>query len=130
MGSDRIDFADRESYADSPSSDGSVSLSWEKDESLSIVVEQAADAAFTDPKVRYEGTDTGTVLTGLPEGMHYFRIRSSGESEWSEPLEMKVEFFERRKLALLLGIGGVVVIATIGSVIVGFLRTKGEGADA
>lgn len=123
MGADEIDFLDRESHAENPSSDGSVTLSWSGDGN-EIVLEQSAEITFASPVVRYEGTDRSSAIGGLPEGTHYFRIRSAEGGEWSDPLAIEVVFLERSRLALLLAMGGIVVAMTIGAIVIGFFRTR------
>lgn len=66
------------------------------------------------------------MLTGLAEGIYYFRIRKVGTEPvaWSSPLEYRVEFVPRSQLFLLLGIGFTVVVATIGSIVVGHVKSN------
>lgn len=91
-----------------------------------IELQQSSDSAFTSASVRYFGRDTGSVLTGLAEGSHFFRIRAVESQEWSQPIEIRVEFLAQSRLYLLLGLGGVVVIATISTIIAGHFMTREE----
>ena len=111
---------------DSVSDNGAVHLDWEKPDESDVVVEQSASDDFEDAFVRYEGPDVGSFITGLAEGVHYFRVREAGDSEWSKTVTVTVKFFPRGKLYLILGIGAVVVLATIGTIIFGHLNTKNE----
>ncbi len=121
-----MDFTDRAGLEDSVSDNGTVTLSWKKPEALEIELQQSDSEDFTESTIRYKGTDAASVLTGLPEGTHYFRIADAGTSEWSAPLAMKVEFFPRWKLWLILSIGACVVLATMGIIVVGHFTTKNE----
>lgn len=91
-------------------------------------LEQSATAEFSDPKLRYEGPDPASVLTGLREGQYHFRVRaidSEGEpGAWSEPLVLHVEFMAPGQLAFLLVVGGVVACSTIAAIITGFLKNR------
>ncbi len=121
-----MDFIDRAGLGDSISENGTVTLSWEKPEALEIELQQSDSADFAESMTRYKGTDPASVITGLPEGIHYFRIADASTSEWSAPLAMKVEFFSRWKLWLILIIGAGVVLATMGAILAGHLTTKDE----
>lgn len=95
-----------------------------------VVLEQSSKESFDEAFVRYEGRDTSSVLSGLAEGTHYFRIGKKDTELVSEPVEVRVEFFPRDQLVLLLGLGSVVVIATMGTILLGSFRTREkEGAS-
>ncbi len=111
------------------SEDGTATLQWPAPAvSAEVELQQADSPEFRDPVLRFRGRDEGSVITGLPEGRHYFRIRvlnTAGEgSAWSEPLEVSVQFMDRGRLFSMLGLGGVVVVLTIGAIIGGFLRHR------
>ena len=130
-GADEIDFSNRSSFAETPSADGAVTLTWETADDREVEVQQATVVDFSDAVQRYRGADPGTVLTGLPEGRHYFRIRDTGVSagQWSAPLQVTVEFFPRQRLFLFLGLGGVVVLAPMGSIVGGFFQVRRRDHD-
>jgi len=119
LGAGEIEFLERDTIANKVSEDGSVTLSWSKADEVIVELQQAVGAKFENPMTRYSGNDAGSVLTGLSEGEHYFRIGEKGTGEWSEPLEVTVEFVSRRTLFWLLGAGSIVVLATIGAIVVG-----------
>ncbi|MEP4048427.1 MAG: fibronectin type III domain-containing protein [Luteolibacter sp.] len=121
-----VDFTDRADLESAVSDNGTVTLSWKKPDSLIIELQQSSSEDFTETTTRYRGTDPASVITGLPEGTHYFRIADASTSEWSAPLAMKVEFFPRWKLWLILSIGAGVVLATIGTIVVAHFITKNE----
>jgi hypothetical protein len=126
LGAETVDFTDREGLQESVSDNGTVTLSWEKPEELEIKLQQSDSVDFTDHTIRYKGTDPASVITGLPEGVHYFRIADASTSEWSAPLAMRVEFFPRWKVWLILSIGAGVVLATMGIIVIGHFTTKNE----
>jgi len=43
----------------------------------------------------------------LPEGLHYFRVRSNTSPAWSPPLEVTVHYPETRRVQTLLILGGI-----------------------
>lgn len=121
------DFLNRSELEGGVSDNGAVTLSW-AGEGTQFELEQGSRKDFIEPLTRYRGPDLGSVITGLAEGTHYFRIRNSPSGEWSRPLAVEVKFFPKFKLFLILGIGGVVVISTIGTIVLGHFRTRGEEA--
>ena len=119
------------------SDDGTVDLSWSlpgadaaaaEESATTYQLEQSPNADFADSKLRYEGPDLASVLTGLREGQYHFRVRAtdpeSGAGTWSEPLTLHVKFMDRGQLALLLVTGALVATMTIGAIISGFLKNR------
>ncbi len=105
-----------------------MTLKWSNPRNEVVALEQSANESFEPFVVRYEGNDASSVLSGLAEGRHYFRVGASGEEPRSEPLAIEVKFFPRDQLAWLLGIGGVVVVLTIGAIIAGAAQNREKEA--
>lgn len=127
-----VEFADLAALRQSAAScdNGTITLAWESldDREPTVVLEQSATPEFGNPVVRYRGTDPGSVISGLAEGTHYFRVRDADApaAATSSVLEVRVVFFSRTKLYLLLGTGGAVVLATLGTVVFGYRKTRRE----
>jgi len=124
LGTAAIDFTNREELEDEISADGAVSLGWKGEAGKPVALEQGDAGTFENAVIRYQGLDSGAVLTGLPEGIHYFRVGTAGTGEWSPPLSIEVKFIDRSTLFLLLGVGGLVACMTIGAIISGHFRIK------
>lgn len=127
-GAARLEFVDREAIDGSVSDDGVVSLSWASEGAEEVVLQQSRTRDFSEMVERYRGTDPGSVLTGLEEGDHYFRI-GNGSGAWSEPLHVTVTFFPRERLFVILALGGVVVLATVIAIVAGFFQNRREGEE-
>ncbi|MEM0968321.1 MAG: hypothetical protein AAGJ31_03135 [Verrucomicrobiota bacterium] len=128
LGAVELDFANRSEVEGAVSDNGTITLRWESDSELEVILQQSSLQSFEEASVRYEGTDGASVLTGLAEGSHYFRL-GTGSGEWSPPLEVRIEFFPRGQLTLLLSLGGVVVLATVGAIVGGYCQAvRGEEA--
>ena len=104
------------------SKDGTVVLEWSADGN-EVELQQAAGPEFKDAVTRYKGGDSASALTGLAEGVHWFRIRGAGNTPWSKPLQVEVDFVPNRTLLIYLSLGGLVVLLTVGAIVGGFLRT-------
>ena len=109
------------SPAESPflADEGKCLIRWELPESdgspANFQVEQAEDPAFSDTRLRYEGPDLATYISGLPEGTHHYRVRTVSDQEegpWSETLKIKVEFVSKNLVITLFLLGTIVFVAT------------------
>lgn len=115
--------------------EGVVNLAWEGPEGATFELQQSPDPAFPEPGTgtRYLGPDPGSVISGLPEGTHYFRVRdvptNGTPGEWSGPLEVRVEFMATKWVVTLLIFGAVVFFTTIATIITGHLRSRQSPAE-
>ena len=110
------------SPAESPflADEGKCLLQWElpdsKGTSFTFQVEQSNDPDFSSPRVRYQGPDLATYISGLPEGTHHYRVRSISDQEngpWSRIMEVKVEFVSQNLVISLFLLGTIVFAATV-----------------
>ena len=81
---------------------------------------------------RYHGTDRSSVLTGMRDGMYRFKVRGINADgtpgEWSEPLQVEVAYMPASNVRLLLILGGLVVLMTVGAILHGYLTHRGKEA--
>ncbi|GAA5482154.1 fibronectin type III domain-containing protein [Haloferula sargassicola] len=106
------------------SNDGTIDLRWSEKAGSEFELQQAREADFSRPHLRYRGTDHETVLTGLAEGTYHFRVRETPDGEWSEPLVFEVEYMNRGPLFLLLGTGAFVALSTIVAILHGYSQNR------
>jgi len=111
------------------SRDGVYALSWTAGGEVGL--EEAGDDAFRDVHVVYRGADEGTVLTGRPEGVYFYRVRAAGAPE-SEAVRafVQVEHHSFGRALVFFVVGLVVFVSTIGLVVRGpdERREESEGA--
>jgi len=116
-------FSNHDNLSNSVISDGAITLEWNS-EGI-IVLEHARSKEFAKPWLRYRGDDQSSVLTGLAEGEHFFRIKEEGEeTSWSKVLPIQVEFVDLTLMYFLLAVGGAVSLLTVGAIIYGSRKTK------
>lgn len=107
------------------STDGAVQLRWDADE-RAVELQRAAEPGFGAPRTVYRGTDSASLRTGLPEGDHYYRLRTADGSAWSEPVRIEVRHHGALRTWGLFGLGAVVFLSVVGMILGGWLR---EGRD-
>ncbi|MDQ8202896.1 hypothetical protein [Pelagicoccus sp. SDUM812003] len=114
--------------------DGTVPLAWaattEGDE-----FEVRRWQAGGDPQgvLVYQGGDTASFLSGLPEGVFEIRVRSRGQGEpfpeWEDAhLRVTVDYKDMRVVAALMGAGFLTFIAIVATIVVGHRRALREAA--
>lgn len=113
---------------------GFFKLSWAIENKKDVIfrVIESQDPAFENYKVKYEGPDLATFVSGLPDGEYYYRVRaisgeSSWKSDWSKTLNVTVEHHSLRLAMTLMVIGAVVFISTVGLILYG--NTKFNNTD-
>lgn len=110
------------------SNSGQATLVWDfGDADVEFVLEQSRTSDFSAPSLRYRGPDRTTVMSGLGEGVHYFRVRLSTDNEWSVPAKVEVDYISQGKLLALLAIGFLVVAMTVVAIVSGHLLETGRG---
>lgn len=115
---------------------GYVTLRWEvpvTDPPHLYELQSSPFAAFKDPLIRYQGPDTSSFVSGLNNGDTYFRVRALDAekralSPWSKPVTVQVDYPSAKKVVYLLILGGVVFVATVGSILVGHFNIQKENA--
>ncbi|MDF1826429.1 MAG: hypothetical protein P1U68_17425 [Verrucomicrobiales bacterium] len=125
-GTEEIEFTNREALETEVSSNGTFTLKWSNPEKVEVSLEQSGDESFQPYVVRYVGLDNSSVLSGLAEGKHYFRVGPKGAETRSDVVGVEVKFFRRDHLLWLLGAGGIVVCLTIGTIIGGTMQHRKE----
>ena len=117
-------------------SEGHLQISWsfkipqlsQKLPQITYQIEQAASEFFENGKVRYEGPDTSTFISGLASGTVFYRVRamepSGGNGPWSEALQVNVKYVSQKMVYSLMAIGFAVLIATIGVILIGHRRSE------
>lgn len=108
------------------STDGVVDLGWIHSEANLFELEHQGPGA--KPQVRYRGPDASSVRSGLAEGRHQFRVRTTTKDgnagPWSPPLALQVAYMNPARVRLLLILGALVVISTVVVILHGHFTHK------
>ncbi|MGM0552396.1 MAG: hypothetical protein ACQETK_01085 [Pseudomonadota bacterium] len=99
------------------STDGGFTLAWEADGS--VVLEQATGPDHGDARIRYEGGDTSTVISGLPDGEYRFRLRAAEADTWADEATVVVEHHSLTRAFGFFAVGAVVFLGLIGAILRG-----------
>ena len=117
----------------SQNEEGVVTLEWQpetQEENIVYELQQSSDDSFAQDllKIRYQGPDRGSVLTGFPEGIYHFRIRALDpdgiSGEWSTPVAVEIKYKPTWQVVILLTAGIVVFFATLITLITCHIRSK------
>lgn len=109
------------------SAEGYVQLRWHfgdvEPSGVVYELQEGRRPVFADTDTRYRGPATSSFVSGLEDGISYFRVRASvdGEatwSEWSSTVEVDVKHHDRNFALMLMALGGFVFLATAAFLIV------------
>lgn len=80
-------------------------------------LQQAVETDFKTTKIIYQGTDRASVISGLPNGKYYYRVRvirqASSPGAWSEPVCIEVHHHSLVKALWFFATGAVVFFMTL-----------------
>lgn len=99
------------------STDGGFTLSWEAD--TAVVLEQATGPDHADARVIYEGGDSSTVISGLPDGDYRFRLRAAEAHDWADQATVTVAHHSLARAFGFFAVGAVVFLVLIGAILRG-----------
>jgi len=98
---------------------GFFKLSWsiEHRNDVKFRIVESRDPSFKNYKVKYEGPDLATFVSGLSNGEYYYRVRAifrenGQKSGWSKTLSVTVEHHSLKLAFTLMVIVAAVFIAT------------------
>lgn len=75
-------------------------------------LQQATDASFETAQSVYQGKDGGTFISGLENGIYYYRVRA-GNGLWSAPLSIEVQHHSLTLAIFLMVVGAAVFLMTL-----------------
>lgn len=108
------------------SDEGHVKIVWDTPgkKTLGMVeveVQQASDADFTAAKEIYKGPDNAAIVSGLPNGTYYYRVRKLNGT-WSKPVSIQVKHHPLQLAIAFFAVGAVVFLLTVFIVVKGAMN--------
>ncbi|WP_018948343.1 hypothetical protein [Thioalkalivibrio sp. ALMg11] len=105
------------------STDGGFTLAWEAD--APVVLEQASGPDHANARILYEGGDTSTVISGLPDGDYRFRLRAADADaeQWADQATVTVKHHSLARAFGFFAVGAVVFLVLIGAILRGRPRS-------
>ena len=100
---------------------GYFQLSWQDESGLSYQLQQASYPDFRDAVTLYQGPDQATVISGLPDGDYFYRVRNEDES-WSKAFKISVKHHSLAKALGFFSLGAAMFIVMIVLLIKGARR--------
>lgn len=93
--------------------DGHVRLNWVATTPDAVYeVQQSMNSNFENPLTIYEGADLATFVSGLTDGVYYYRLRAD-KGSWSDTLTLTVKHYSLQLAFALAGLGAVVFLSTV-----------------
>lgn len=92
------------------SDDGYILLSWNNTSQISVELQQASQPTFEHANTLYRGRNSSVMLSGLPDGTYYYRIRTSA-SEWSDQVTLRVSHYPVTQALLLFVLGALIFLS-------------------
>ena len=95
---------------------GFYRLSWKTDKPGRVELQQADNPAFTHATLRYSGPDRASVISGMPNGKWYYRVRTLDDLDpgpWSKPVEVTVAHHPLSRAFMFFALGVAVFLATV-----------------
>ena len=107
------------------SSSGYIKLEWRSEiDAEEFELQQSTNKDFSDAKLIYFGPDKASFISGLENGVYYYRVRAQN-GDWSETLQVTVEH-QSMKLAYTLFALGFVVFALTTFVVIRGAQSTGK----
>lgn len=106
--------------------DGHVRLQWVSLAPDAVYeVQQSVTTGFGDPTTIYMGPDLATFVSGLNDGVYYYRFRAD-DGAWSDTLTLTVKHYSLQLAFTLSGLGAIVFLLTVLVVLKGTTKDTQE----
>lgn len=108
---------------------GYFKLEWKtstSEKEILFELQQSFTPSFSNPTIIYQGNQSASFISGMPDGEYFYRIRqihAGDKSPWSKSTVVKVKHHSLSLAWLLFGLGGLVFMATAILVIHGSIKS-------
>lgn len=97
---------------------GFAALSWTNATGKPVLLQRASTPEFNDAVSVYKGLNGSYFISGLRDGVYFFRLRSE-QGVWSEAVRLDVSHHSAQKAWLLFGLGAIVFLGVVGVILRG-----------
>lgn len=102
---------------------------------IKFELQQSETKDFDKILLKYQGPDTASYISGLPNGTYYYRIRTSNTetgqtSPWSETVTLHVQHHSIQLAIALMVVGALVFITTVSVIIHGTMSMKANSQQS
>ena len=108
---------------------GFYRLHWQTPDPGQIQLQEAKNPSFANARLRYEGPDDASVISGMPNGTWYYRareVRDQRMGPWSETVKVVVAHHPLSRAFTFFTMGVLVFIATLLMVVRGVQGGRDE----
>jgi hypothetical protein len=106
---------------------GFFRLHWSTDKSGPVELQQANNPSFARPTLRYRGPDRASVISGMPNGKWYYRVRTVDNQDagpWSKTVMVTVAHHPLSRAFMFFVLGVIVFISTVVLILHGTRQTR------
>lgn len=100
---------------------GYFQLRWSDETSRSFRLQQSSSADFNQTVTLYQGPDKATVISGLPNGMYFYRV-ANDQQQWSNSIIVTVKHHSLAKALSFFAVGAIMFIVMVTLLIRGTKR--------
>ena len=88
------------------------------------VVEQSRTPTFEKTRILYRGSEKASLISGLSDGLYYYRVRQKHETNWSKPIRVEVRHHSLATALQFFGLGLLVFMLTLLTILRGIKQTR------
>lgn len=109
---------------------GYFKLSWQArtpsvtDAGTGFVVQQSQFADFHKSQVLYKGMESSSLISGMPNGVYYYRVREANQTSWSKPVRVEVHHHSLATALQFFMLGFAVFTLTFFTILRGAKQTR------
>ena len=103
---------------------GHLTLKWQthtsenEPEWTEFILQVSKDPKFSSPRTVYQGPHKSSMISGLPDGTYFFRVRAHSNgtatwSAWSQPQKLKVRHHSLTLAVTLSILGSIILLLVI-----------------
>ena len=108
---------------------GYFRLTWQTnptstDQESEFVVQQSRTQGFEQVRNLYQGTEKASLISGMPDGVYFYRVKEKDASGWSVPVRVQVQHHPLGTALQFFGLGLLVFALTLFTILHGIRKTR------